>query len=93
MQPVSGLKIYKNEKEYIQFTKELRGKQGVKIDFEKRTIEEGGKKLLNAIDRKSTFFAIDRGGCTISYSADTNDSSCSRLPVLQSALFGGIVWT
>ena len=73
--PVSGLKIYKNEKEYIQFTKELRGKQGVKIDFEKRTIEEGGKKLLNAIDRKSTFFAIDRGGCTISYSADTNDSA------------------
>ena len=43
--------------------------------FEKRTIEQWGRKLLNCIDRKSTFFAIDRGGCTVSYSADENESA------------------
>ena len=73
--PVKGLKIYKNEKEYIQFTQQLGGKESIKIDFEKRTIEQWGRKLLNCIDRKSTFFAIDRGGCTVSYSADENESA------------------
>lgn len=69
---VSGLKIYKNEKEYILFTVELKAYETVKIDFEHRTIEIEGKRVPNCIDRNSTFFTIDKGGCTISYDANEN---------------------
>ena len=68
------LKIYKNEDEFILFTVLLLKDQIIEIDFEKRVVTIDGKPSPNCIDRRSSFFAIDRGGCTVSYSASINES-------------------
>lgn len=67
------LKIYKSEDEFILFTVLLYRGQKIEIDFENRAVYIDGVSSPNCIDRRSTFFAIDRGGCNISYSSSTSD--------------------
>lgn len=71
---VENFKLYKNEHEYILFPKFLNKGDVVEIDFEKKKILINGISSLNRIDRASSFFSIDRGGCYISYSTDANEN-------------------
>ncbi len=68
-----GLKIYKNENEFILFTVLLYANQLIEIDFENKKVFIDGVSSPNCIDRRSTFFSIDKGGCTVSYSSSTSD--------------------
>lgn len=72
---INDLKLYKNEQEFILFTTPLQSNQTVIIDFENRKILINGKSCPNYIDRRSTFFPIDRGGCFISYSASAMENA------------------
>lgn len=86
---VNGLKIYKNDEEFVLFSIELKAYETVKIDFERRTVEIDGKKVPNCLNRRSTFFAIERGGCNISYSADSNETS-THIYLYYNQLYAGV---
>ena len=54
-----------------------------------KTIEIDGKKVPNCLNRRSTFFAIERGGCNISYSADSNETS-THIYLYYNQLYAGV---
>lgn len=86
---VTDFCIRKNEKEYVKIIGNLVKGDVVEIDFGEQSVTKNGVNINRLIDRKSTFFMIDRGGVNVKYEAVQGDNSV-KVSIFYNQLYKGV---
>ncbi|MPN25371.1 hypothetical protein SDC9_172780 [bioreactor metagenome] len=86
---VTGFKLSKDVNTYVKFNQALSVGDELVLDFINASVTLNGVNANRYIDRASTFFAIDTGGCNISFSADDGTTllSCT---IYYNKLYAGV---
>ena len=71
---LSKIDRYGNEISYFKFLKPLVSGDKLTIDFENCVAMLNGENSIQYVDRKSTFFPIDVGGCYLNFDLDSGKS-------------------
>lgn len=85
---VKNLKISKNTDEYILINDTLAKNDRLYIDFGEEILLKNEKNINRMIDRRSTYFGIDRGGCEIQYAAEQGENDL-RMHIYYDQLYKG----
>lgn len=90
---VKDFKIEKNAIEYVRVSAGTNTLLSIgdvlEIDCEEQSVQRNGININRLMDRRSTFFSIDRGGVSLTYSAAQGENSVS-VSVYYNKLYKGV---